>query len=87
MSIVKALYSSELSGSNEYYGKQIGYVLTNINETDFAGAYKNMSFGETGSILFVDEENRIVSAKDKELIGQEADKGYSLTMERLRSDR
>lgn len=74
LSIVKALYSSELSGSNEYYGKQIGYVLTNINETDFAGAYKNMSFGETGSILFVDEENRIVSAKDKELIGQEADK-------------
>lgn len=73
VSVVKKIYSTNLSSDNSMYGQGIGYVLINIDEKKFQALYQDMIYGETGRMWVINGEHVIVSAEDKEQLGETLD--------------
>ena len=56
-------------------GKGIGYILINIRENAVNEILSKVHYGDSGHMFIVDEQSRIVSHRDKSLIGQYWDSG------------
>lgn len=52
-------------------GKEIGYLLINVKENRIHDVLSRVRYGNTGSLFIVDSQSKIVSHKDKNLIGSD----------------